>query len=158
MAKVVNGVDVQALGKATHEFRSDPALAAFRFCVTNRWDEGGHNQTRVDEFYGAGEAQPSEPRPFVIDADEPPILLGQDRAPNPVEYLLSSLAACLTSSLAYHAAARGIHLEQIESELRGQIDLLGFMGISDEVRKGYQQIDVSFRVACEGTEAALTAL
>jgi hypothetical protein len=45
---------------------------------------------------------------FFVDCDEPPVLLGRDQAPNAAEYLLHALAACLTGSIVYHAAARGI--------------------------------------------------
>lgn len=155
MGEAVNGVDVQGLGDIIDKIRADPSLAQFRFRVSNRWDEGGHSETTIDGFYGACTEQTTDNRPFKLEADEPPVLLGQDRAPNAVEHLLNALATCLTGALAYHAAARGIHLDRIESHLRGEIDLRGFLGISDEVRKGYQHIEVSFRVAGDGTEEQL---
>jgi uncharacterized OsmC-like protein len=79
-------------------------------------------------------------------ADEPPALLGRDTAANPVEYVLHALAGCMTTTMAYHAAARGIEIESIESHLEGDLDLRGFLGLSDAVRKGYQQIRVKFNV------------
>ena len=155
MGEAVNGVDVQGLGDIIEKVRAEPSLARFRFRVTNRWDEGGHSETTIDGIYGAGTEQTSDNRPFKLEADEPPILLGEDRAPNAVEHLLNALATCLTGALAYHAAARGIRLDRIESQLRGEIDLRGFLGISDQVRKGFQHIEASFRVAGDGTEEQL---
>ena len=48
--------------------------------------------------------------------------------------------------MVYHAAVRGIKLEEVESELEGDLDLRGFFAISDEVRPGYQEIRVNFKV------------
>ena len=63
-----------------------------------------------------------------------------------MEYLLHALAGCLTSSLVYHAALEDIRIEELEAELEGDIDLRGFLGISDDIRKGYQAIRVNFKV------------
>ena len=52
----------------------------------------------------------------------------------------------MTTTMVYHAAVRGIELEEVESELEGDIDLQGFFGISDKVRPGYQEIRVNFKV------------
>ena len=76
----------------------------------------------------------------MLDADEPPILLGRDKGPNPVEYLLTALASCVTTSIVYHAAARGIAIRSMESRLEGDIDLQGFLGIRDDVPRGYKEI------------------
>jgi uncharacterized OsmC-like protein len=84
-----------------------------------------------------------------LEADEPAVLLGEDSAANPVEYLLHSLAACLTTSMVYHAAARGIHIEEVESSFEGDIDLHGFLDLDRDVRKGYQGIRVSFRIKAD---------
>ncbi|AKU92601.1 OsmC family protein [Vulgatibacter incomptus] len=158
MEELVNGVDVHALGEVIEKVRADPSLARFRFRVSNRWDEGGHSETTIDGFYGAGAEQTSDNRPFTLEADEAPVLLGEDRAPNAVEHLLNALATCMTGSLAYHAAARGIRLDRIESELRGEIDLRGFLGISDQIRNGFQHIEATFRVEGDGTEEELAEL
>jgi len=82
----------------------------------------------------------------VLEADEPAILLGKDMAANPVEYLLHALASCLTTSMVYHAAARGIHIRQVESSFEGDIDLHGFLDLDPNVRKGYREIRVHFKI------------
>jgi uncharacterized OsmC-like protein len=85
----------------------------------------------------------------VLQADEPAILLGKDTAANPVEYLLHALAACLTTSMIYHAAARGIQIEEVESSLEGDIDLHGFLDLDRKVRNGYQGIRVNFKIKAD---------
>lgn len=81
-----------------------------------------------------------------MHADEPPILAGGDRAPNPVEHLLHALASCVTTSLVAHAAVKGIQIKELESELEGEIDLNGFLGLDPDVPKGYTDIRMKFKV------------
>jgi hypothetical protein len=52
----------------------------------------------------------------------------------------------MTTTMVYHAAVRGIRLDKVESELEGDLDLRGFLAISDEVRPGYKEIRVNFKV------------
>ena len=82
----------------------------------------------------------------MLDAGEPAILLGSDTGPNPAEYLLHALAACLTTSLVYVAAARGVRLTEVESTLEGDMDVRGALGLSDDYRNGFEQIRASFRI------------
>lgn len=142
---VLNGVDVDRLFGTIDAVKDDPELARFKFRITNKWIDGGHNHTTIKDFYGAKAVHPHG-EPFELDADEPELLLGRDSGPNPVEYLLTALAGCLTSSLVYHAAAKGIEVRKVESCMEGDLDLRGFLGLSDEVPVGYQEIRVSFTV------------
>ena len=41
---------------------------------------------------------------------------------------------------------RGIHIVSLESELEGDIDLRGFLGLADDVPKGYTDIRVRFTI------------
>jgi hypothetical protein len=52
----------------------------------------------------------------------------------------------MTTTMVYHAAVRGIKLDEVESALEGDLDLRGFLAISDQVRAGYQEIRVNFKV------------
>jgi uncharacterized OsmC-like protein len=142
---VVNGVDVDRLYETIDAIKVEPAIAKFRFRGSNQWINGGHNHTTIKDFYGALKDHPHD-EPFELDADEPEVLLGQDKGPNPVEYLLTALAGCLTSSLVYHAAAKGIEVRGVESRLEGDLDLRGFLGLSKEVPVGYETIRVSFTI------------
>ena len=154
----VNGVDVGRLNTTIEAIQQTPELAKFNFRATNTWISGGHNRSNIKGFYGACQEDTTRTEPFELDADEPPILLGNDNGANPVEYVLHSLASCLTTSLVYHAAARGIKLDSVESKLDGDIDLHGFLGLSDEVRKGYQNLNVRFRVKSDADPKVLREL
>src|SRR5262252_424826 len=111
---IVNGVDLGRLFGTIDHISESPSLARFQFRVRNQWIDGGHNRTTIKDFYGAGQEDTSRDEPFVLDADEPPVLLGENRGPNAGELLLHALAACLTGTIVYHAAARGIALEGLE--------------------------------------------
>jgi uncharacterized OsmC-like protein len=158
MNGVVNGVDVDRMGTTIQAIQQNPSLAAFRFRADNRWIDGGHNRSTIQSFYGAGQEDTVRTEPFLLDADEPPVLLGKDQGANPVEYVLHALAACLTTSLVYHAAARGIHIESVESTLEGDLDLQGFLGISNQVRKGYKAIRASITVKSDASPEQLKEL
>ena len=154
----LNGVNVEELFKTVDAVKKTAAIAKFRFRADNTWIEGGHNRTSIRNFYGAGVEDTSRKTPFILDADEPKVLLGTDRGANPVEYVLTALAGCLTTSLVYHAAARGITVEEVESHLEGDLDLRGFLGISEEVRNGYENIRVTFKIKADATEEQLREL
>ena len=104
---------------------------------------GTHNQSTLHGFYGAMQEM-THKQPFTFDADHPAVLVGQDNGPTPVEYLLHAIAACLTAGIANIAAARGVNLDSVESTVEGDIDLLGILGLSDDVRNGYKQLRASF--------------
>ena len=148
LSTIINGVAVDDLVTTINTIKATPSIAKFKFRIRNQWVDAGQNNSTVDTFYGAGQ-ELSRPQPFVLEADEPPVLLGKDRAANPVEHLLHALAACLTTSMVYHAAARGIHIEEVESSLEGDIDLHGFLELDKSVRNGYQGIRVSFKIKAD---------
>jgi uncharacterized OsmC-like protein len=154
----INGVDVDRLSGTIDHISADPALARFEFRARNEWISGGHNRTRIKEFYGAGHEDTSRSEPFVVDADEPAVLLGENRAPNAPEYLLHALAACLTGTIVYHAAARGIPIDGLESTVEGDVDLHGFLGLDDSVRPGFQNIRVSFKATGDFDDEQLAEL
>ena len=138
----INGVDIGRLRETIEAIKDKPFLADFRFRIVNNWQGGGLNKTTVKASYGAGQEFPERAGKFTMQADEPPILLGGDKAANPVEHLLHALASCVTTSLVYHAAAREIPLESVESCLEGELDLRGFLGLDPTVRKGFKSITV----------------
>jgi uncharacterized OsmC-like protein len=149
--KPVNGVDVSRLSDTIEAVKGNDAIAKFTFRVRNEWINGGHNRTTITDFYGAQQDH-KHGKAMVLDADEHQVLLGNDDGPNPVEYLLTGLIGCLTSALVYHAAARGIEIRAIKSRLEGDIDLRGFLGLSEEVPVGYKKIQVYFTIDADVTE------
>ena len=144
---IVNGVDLDRLSGTIDAVTADPALARFEFRARNHWIDGGYSRTTIKDFYGAGQEDTTRTEPFTVDSDEPPVLLGQNRAPNTVEYVLHALAACVSGTIAYHAAARGIALDGLETTIEGDLDLRGFLGLDGSVRPGYEQIRVTIKAA-----------
>lgn len=143
---VRNGVDTATMFGTLDAIRENPGLAKFQFRAKNRWLGGAHNRTTIHKFYGAGQEDTTREDPFLVDAGEPPVLLGANEGPNPAEILLSALAACLTTSLVYVAAARKVHLTEVESTVEGDLDVQGALGLNDAVRNGFKEIRVHFKV------------
>jgi len=155
--KIINGVKVDELFGTINAIKEMPGIAKFKFRAANKWVNGGLNRTTINKFYGA-QKELSHKEPFELDADEPPLLLGEDQGPNPVEYALTALAACVTTSIVYHAAAKGIKLKSVESKLEGDIDLRGFLGISKEVSPGYKEIRMNFKIESDAPAEQLKEL
>lgn len=145
LSTVVNGVSVNDLFATIDAVKTTPTIAKFKFRIRNQWESGSRNRSTAHAFSGANQ-ELSHPRPFLLEADEPAILLGKDLAANPVEYLLHALASCLTTSMVYHAASRGIQINRVESSFEGDIDLHGFLDLNPNIRTGYQEIRVRFKV------------
>ncbi len=141
----LNGVDTPNLFATINAVRGQPELGKFQFRAENRWLEGTHSEGTIESFSGAGGEQ-KHASTFKFDADHPAVLTGKDQGPTPVEFLLHGLAACLTAGIANIAAARGVKLTEVESKVEGDIDLRGILGLSDEVRNGYEKIRVSFKI------------
>src|SRR5215213_9768149 len=152
-----NGVDTATLFATIDAVRTTPEIAKFQFRATNRWVTGTHNRSTLHGFYGAMQEMTHE-QPFTFDADHPAVLVGADHGPTPVEFLLHALAACLTAGIANIAAARGVNLTSVESTVEGDIDLLGILGLSDEVRNGYQQMRISFTIRGDAPEKLRTVV
>ncbi len=147
----VNGVNVDQLFNTIEQIKENPEIARFRFRARNSWVNGTHNRATVKDFYGALKEDASRD-PLDFEIDEPPVLCGRNLGANPVEYLLVALSGCLTTSLMAHAAARGIEVRKVESRYEGELDLQGFLGISEEVPVGYGNIEVYFRIEADVSE------
>jgi uncharacterized OsmC-like protein len=155
MERIRNGVDTEQMFATLDAIKAQPEIAKFQFRASNQWIGGAHNRSTIKDFHGAGQEDTSRAEPWELDAGEPAVLLGADTGPNPVEYLLHSLAACLTTSIVYVAAARGVRLTEVESTLEGELDAQGAFGLSDEHRNGFEQIRVAFRVTGDAPKEKL---
>jgi uncharacterized OsmC-like protein len=156
--RIRNGVDTETLFATLDAVKAQPELGTFQFRATNRWIAGAHNRSTIKDFYAAGGEDTSREAAFELDAGEPAILIGTDTGPNPAEYLLHALAACLTTSLVYVAAARGVRLTRVESRLEGDMDVRGALGLSNEVRNGFDQVRISFVVEGDASPEKLREL
>ena len=141
-----NGVNTPVLLATINAVKNQPSLAQFQFRARNRWVTGTYSESRIESFHGAGGEQ-THVTEFKYGADHPAVLVGEDRGPTPVEFLLHGLASCITAGIGNIAAARGVTLTSVESTVEGDIDLQGILGLSDQVRNGYQQIRIHFEIA-----------
>jgi uncharacterized OsmC-like protein len=149
-----HGVDTPTLFATINVVKGQPELAKSQFRATSRWVSGTHMQGTMSGFFAAG-GEHMHKAPTVAHTDHPAVLCGEDNGPTPVEWLLHGLAGCLTAGIANIAAARGVTLTKCEATLEGDIDLQGILGISDQVRNGFQAIRVSFDIAGTAPRAKL---
>lgn len=143
---LINGVNVDQLVATVNAIKQDLKLARFQFRAHNEWVDGGHSRTSIQGFYGAGQEDTSRRKPFILEGDEPPVLLGANAGPNAVEAILHALASCLAVGFIYNAAAQGINVESLSFDLEGDLDLRAFLGLSEDVRPGYEGIRLTYRV------------
>lgn len=141
----LNGVDTPTLFATINAVRDQPELAKFKFRASSRWLEGTHSRAKSEGFFGAG-SEHQHASEWQFDVDHPAVLVGKDQGPLPVEYLLYGLLACITSGIGNISAARGVKLTEVQSSIEGDIDLRGLLGLSNDVRNGYQSLKVNFKI------------
>jgi uncharacterized OsmC-like protein len=154
----LNGLNLEQMEQTIGALTSDASLARFEFRASNRWLYGGHNRSTVQGFYGAGGEDSSRSEAFVLDNGEPPVLLGNNNGANPVEYLLHALAGCLTTTFVLHAAARGIRLHEVSTELAGDIDVLGLLDLDPSAVVGYEEIRIKMQVKADASDEVIEDL
>lgn len=154
----INGLNVQAAVDTIAALKADKALAKFQFRARNVWIDGGENRSTIKDFFGAGQEDTSRTSAFEFTNGEPPVLLGDNEGANPVEFLLHALAGCVTTTFVLHAMARGITVHELSTELKGDIDLQGLLGLDDAVPAGYEQISIRMHVKADCSEAELEDL
>jgi uncharacterized OsmC-like protein len=156
--KQMNGLDTTKMFETLDAIQKQPALARFQFRNSNRWIDGGENRSRIQGFYGAGREDDSRSSPFEFTNGEPPVLLGNNEGANPVEFLLHALAGCVTTTTVLHAAARGIRIHSISTELEGEIDLRGLLGLDESVSAGYEEIRMTMHISADCSDEELDNL
>ena len=158
ISKTCNGLDLEQMGQTVKALQNNPALAQFQFRAHNRWIDGGENRSTIKDFYGAGSEDMSRNEAFVFTNGEPPVLLGHNEGANPVEFLLHALAGCVTTTTVLHAAARGIKLRKLSTELTGNIDLQGLLALDDSVPAGYESIRIRMDIEADCSDDDLAEL
>ncbi|MGE0815544.1 MAG: OsmC family protein [Vicinamibacterales bacterium] len=156
-ASPVNGLDREGLLQTVGLIQADSDLARFQFRLDHQWLGGSRSRSTIRGFFGAGQ-QREHDSPFVLGADESHVLLGTDSSPSAGELLLHALAACVTGSIVYHATARGVTIEKIESAVEGDADLRGFLGLDPSVRNGFTRIRMHFKIKADVSDAQLQEL
>lgn len=150
----MNGIDVPTLLATIGAVNETRELAKFTFRASGAWLNGTHSRINVNGYFGAGGEQGRD-ADFVMYGDHPGVLCGADKGPTPVEFLLAALSACITAGIGNIASARQIKLESVETTVEGDINLLGILGLSDEVRNGYNGIRATFRIKGDATAEKL---
>ncbi|NGZ97110.1 MAG: osmotically inducible protein C [Nitrospira sp. WS110] len=158
ISKTCNGLDLEQMGQTVTALKNNPALAQFQFRARNQWIDGGENRSTIKDFYGAGSEDTSRSEAFVFTNGEPPVLLGHNEGANPVEFLLHALAGCVTTTTVLHAAARGIKLRKLSTELTGNIDLQGLLALDDSVPVGYESIQIKMDIEADCSDEDLAEL
>lgn len=146
----VNDIDLTALGEVVEAIQADASKAKVAFHVTSRWKGQTRSEATVGAITLGGERIE---RDYKIVIDEPTELLGTDVAPNPQEMLMAAVNACMMVGYVAGASLKGIELESLEIETKGELDLRGFLGLSDDVPAGYRTIDYDVRIKGNGTAA-----
>jgi uncharacterized OsmC-like protein len=155
--KVNNGVNVDALMGARTALEQAPEAAQFKWRASCEWVNGTHSRSAIGNFFGLG-AEQSRGKMFTVDADHPQVFAAEDKAPTPVELVLSGLASCLTAGVAAIAQRRGIQLHSVKAALEADMDIQGILGIDDEVRNGFGGIRVHFHILADASEDDIKAL
>lgn len=157
MAVVNNGVNVQALLDARVALKDAPGATAFTWRASCKWQNGTYSKTSVGGFFGLGQEQQHKTE-TTFEADHPEIFAAEDRGITPVEYVLVGLASCLTAGIAAVAQNRGIQLRSVESKLEGKMDIRGILGMDSDVRNGYDDIKVTFKIDADASKKDIEAL
>ena len=157
-ATTLNGLNMEALTGTVEAIQADRSLAEFEFRARNQWVSGGENRSQIMDFYGAGREDDSRTKAFEFTNGEPPVLLGANEGANPVEFLLHALAGCVTTTTVLHAAARGIRIRSISTELSGKIDVEGLLALDDATPVGYQAINLDMQIDADCSEEVLDEL
>ena len=151
-----NGVDVERLGQAVEAITEESTVGQFTFRAETEWTDALQCVTTIDDFDQADDR--IHTREFRIEGDEPEQILGKRTAPNAVELLLAAIGSCLSVGYAANAAAMGIELDGLRFELEGDVDLRGFLGISEDVRAGYSSVTCTAYVDADASEEELARL
>src|SRR5215475_2039452 len=145
---IVNGINIDDLMALRAGVEQDAAKGKTNWRVTTTWQGQTQSRAEVSGFEIGGE---EVPRRFSFDIDEPYELGGSNAFPNPQEYLLAALNACMTVGYVAQCAIRGITLTQLAIETEGEIDLRGFLGIDPTVPPGYKSLSYTVRIKGDGT-------
>jgi uncharacterized OsmC-like protein len=152
-----NGVDTATLFATIDAVAANRPLAQFQFRATSEWVRGTHTHVTIGSFDGAGQTHEHK-QPYSSEVDHPVVLTGSDDGPTPVEYLLVGLAGCLTAGVANIASARGVTLRSVRADVFGDIDLQGILGLSDDVRNGYEQVRIAFTIDADASPAKISEI
>ena len=150
-----NGIDVTELRATIDNVRAHPEQGQTSWRIVSRWKGGTRSDHQVEGCNLGGQFVR---RPFLLQVDEPLELGGTNQYANPQEYLLAGLNACMMVGYTAVAALMGITLTRLEVETTGDIDLRGFLGLSENVPAGYPELTQTVRIAGDADAAQFAQL
>ncbi len=146
--QIINGIDTSALRGAIDAITQDPALGQTHWQVSSHWRGGTRSDARVTGYHIGGQRVAKD---FTIKVDEPLELCGTNQHPNPQEFLIAALNACMIVGYTAVCSLMGIEIDELRIETEGNIDLRGFLGIDAKVRPGYDQLRQTVVIRGSGT-------
>jgi uncharacterized OsmC-like protein len=155
--KATNGVNVEALLEARAALTDAPEAAKFTWRATCDWKDGTHSHSSVEGFFGLGEEQ-KHIKEYSFDSDHPEIFASADKGATPVEFVLVGLAGCLTAGIAAVAQNRDIQLNSVTATLEAPMDIQGILGIDSDVRNGFDDIKVHYKIDANASQEDIEAL
>jgi uncharacterized OsmC-like protein len=141
-----NGVNTQILNTVFKSMQTHSGMAKATFSVKSEWNGGFSVDTTASKGFRIGGQNIERNVEYKAQYDFPNQLAGEGRGPTVCEGCMGALAACLTQTIVAHATSRGIHIDSININVEGDVDLRGFTGISNEIRPGAQQFRVNLNI------------
>lgn len=151
----LNGVDPQAITDLIRAVAADADAGQTSWNVRTSWDGGNRTTTRVDHYRIGGRTVKKD---WTIRTDEPIEIGGTNTQPNPQEYLLAAVNACMMVTYVDYAAVQGVRIHEIEIQTQGDIDLRGLFGLGDGVNPGYDRLDYHVRIRADASTEQIEAL
>ena len=142
----VNDVRVAELEGTIEAARKDPKVAATSWTASSRWLGGTKSEVQC--------------RQHTLRFDEPTVVGGDDEQVSPHETVLAAYGGCLTVGIAVNCARRGIALKDLQVELKGSLDIPGFLAlenIPDFLDKvpGYKEVTAEVKIQAEADAEVL---
>jgi len=154
---VENGVNTEALLGARAHLGEAPDLAQFTWRASCNWENGTHTTSKIESFDGLGQTH-THNTSDTYSADHPECFAATDLGVTPPEYILISLAACLTAGIASVAQHRDIQLNSVTSTVEGKMNVLGVLGGDPDVRNGFTDITVNFNIDADASADDIAAV
>jgi uncharacterized OsmC-like protein len=124
-------------------FKKKPEAAIYKPKVSSRHAKGLYTETTVREH--------------LVKSDYGEAAGGTNIAPNPIELLLSALAACIEAAFYEFAVHDGLTIHSLSAEVEGTLDLRGLFMI-DDVPAGFRDLRYIFTIESPDEEERVRAL
>ncbi|MBZ0155222.1 MAG: OsmC family protein [Alphaproteobacteria bacterium] len=125
-------------------FKRKPEAAIYKPKVSSRHVRGLYTETKVREH--------------VVKSDYGEAAGGTNLAPNPIELLLSALAACIEAAFYEFAEHEGVPVQSLSVEVEGTLDLRGLFMVDESVAPGFQDLKYTFTIESAEDEAKVMDL